>query len=1160
MRKCILQIHLYNFPSLPCSIKYYPKFEFHILAQARKKYEIEESLFTTSGNVIFPNYHTVRILAQNMNARLDLQKHPEQTIRIGQLNAMGLIDEIYHYVLRLYEETENPKFFQRAEKRLKQIFKPEEIYETLHKFGTMFPPPEVYLGSKTLENYLKSRSGNKPNTEIMLEEMILLYFANFNPALILFKELFDDNELDEGTVYSKTIVAIEKFFQTERRFGPQSQYIFDLLRAPILACPHSLSGQLEYIKKNWGLILADKFLNRILSAGDLIKEDMKIIFHGETLTSPIPTYKYHELVDAELIDIERFTSDLDWMPNVVLLAKNIYVWLDQLSKKYERPITKLNEIPDEELDQFARWNVTALWLIGIWERSSASQKIKQWSGNPEAVSSAYSIYDYEIADDLGSEEAFQNLRHRAWQRGIRLAGDMVPNHMGILSKWIVERPDYFIQTNYSPFPNYKFTSENLSYDHNIEIRIEDGYWNRSDAAVVFQRIDKRNRDTRYLYHGNDGTHMPWNDTAQLDFLRADVREAVIQAIFRVARKFSIIRFDAAMTITKRHFQRLWYPQPGSGGDIPSRSDHIITADEFNNFFPNEFWREVVDRINNEIPNTLLLAEAFWLLEGYFVRTLGMHRVYNSAFMHMLMKEENSKYRELIKNTLHYNPEILKRYVNFMSNPDEQTAIAQFGKGDKYFGVALIMATLPGLPMFAHGQIEGYSEKYGMEYKRSYSNEEPDQNLIQRHEQEIFPLLGKRFLFSQVINFELYDFIDKNGNLNENVFAYSNKTDNECALVCYNNKYEETEGWIKTSVGRNVGTTDEPKIIYKTLGEALELDRNEKVYYLFKDYRTGLEYIRSAKNLCERGLHIILKAYEYQVFFDFREVYDSTGDYARLAYHLHGKGVIDIQEELWLVKISPVHFKLYDLINLKTMEIFKNFVCMSEPKSTSSETDINSIRSKYKQFAEQTNSILNSIWDVSSVEDKFIKLLYSFKNLVSNGWYINDKMNPILDFGILNNQLILYSWILTHSVETIEKAEIFNKLRFVKAFNDIFKSFLEDEYKITELIDLISLLQNENFFISYSTDSIQKYFSRTDVQKFIKLNEYNGIKYYNKESYDQLIRWLFLIALIQMYSPNDEETLNVWLKQMYPMFKKILTLSIQIKYQFEDLKTQLSQIK
>ncbi len=105
--------------------------------------------------------------------------------------------------------------------------------------------------------------------------------------------------------------------------------------------------------------------------------------------------------------------------------------------------------------------------------------------------------------------------------------------------------------------------------------------------------------------------------------------------------------------------------------------------------PVEFWREVVDRVAAEVPGTLLLAEAFWMLEGYFVRTLGMHRVYNSAFMHMLRDEDGAGYRRVITDTLEFDPEILKRYVNFMSNPDEATAVEQFGKGDKYFGVATL---------------------------------------------------------------------------------------------------------------------------------------------------------------------------------------------------------------------------------------------------------------------------------------------------------------------------------------------------------------------------------------------------------------------------------------------------------------------------------------
>jgi len=231
--------------------------------------------------------------------------------------------------------------------------------------------------------------------------------------------------------------------------------------------------------------------------------------------------------------------------------------------------------------------------------------------------------------------------------------------------------------------------------------------------VVFRRVDRRTGSVRYVYHGNDGTSTPWNDTAQLNYLNPELREAVIQTILRVARQFPVIRFDAAMTLAKKHYQRLWFPEPGTGGTIPSRAEHAMTREQFDALMPEEFWRQVVDRVALEAPDTLLLAEAFWMMEGYFVRTLGMHRVYNSAFMNMLRDEENAKYRSVIKNTLEFDPEILKRYVNFMNNPDERTAIDQFGKEDKYFGICTLMATLPGLPMFGHGQIEGFAERYGM---------------------------------------------------------------------------------------------------------------------------------------------------------------------------------------------------------------------------------------------------------------------------------------------------------------------------------------------------------------------------------------------------------------------------------------------------------------
>jgi hypothetical protein len=460
--------------------------------------------------------------------------------------------------------------------------------------------------------------------------------------------------------------------------------------------------------------------------------------------------------------------------------------------------------------------------------------------------------------------------------------------MGIDSQWVIDHPDWFLSLPYSPYPSYSFNSENLADDSRVGIYLEDHYYSKTDAAVVFQRRDHFSGDTRYVYHGNDGTSFPWNDTAQLDYSQAQVREAVIQTILHVARNFPVIRFDAAMTLAKKHIQRLWFPEPGAGGAIPSRSEHGMTRAEFDEAIPEEFWREVVDRVAAEVPDTLLLAEAFWLLEGYFVRTLGMHRVYNSAFMHMLRDEDNEKYRMAIKNTLEFDPQILKRYVNFMNNPDEKTAIEQFGNGDKYFGVATVLSTLPGLPMFGHGQVEGLREKYGMEFRKPKWDETPDAGLIAGHEWKLFPVLHRRHLFADVENFLLYDFYRAEGGVDENVFAYSNVHGDERGVVVYHNRFADTSGWIKTSAAyldKNTGDLRQ-----KSLAEGLGLPFDG--YVIFKDYVTHLEYIRSCAELWEKGLYLDLHAYQHHVFMDWRFVDDRKWETVHQA--LNGAGVESMQ--------------------------------------------------------------------------------------------------------------------------------------------------------------------------------------------------------------------------------------------------------------------------
>jgi glycosidase len=1148
--------------------------EFHVSREARDRYQFDESLFALAGNVVFSNFHGARVFAQKINDKRDLVRFPEQTVRAGQINAMGLIDEILHFVAGLYREQKNRTVMRLALDWLHGRYGQEAINDTLRRFVDHFPPLEVYKGQIDAAAYLQGESAGVPHRQIVLEEMLMLWLANSNPAFSPFLELFDDTALEKETAYREAIAGLQEFFANQPTFGPDSQNLMEMLRSPAIAVPHSLSGQLAYILEKWGYLL-DKHLYRLLGGLDFLKEEEKGALGGGPGRALVYQFAGQEL------ELERFSQDKDWMPRLVLLAKNAYVWLDQLSKKYRREIRRLDQVPEEELDMLARWGFSGIWLIGLWERSRASQRIKQLCGNPEAVASAYSLYEYNIAGDLGGEEAFQNLRDRAWQRGLRLASDMVPNHMGIDSRWVVDHPDWFISLDYSPFPSYRFSGPDLSNDGRVGIFLEDHYYSRSDAAVVFKRVDRHTGSEKYIYHGNDGTSMPWNDTAQLNFLKSEVREAVIQTILHVARKFSVIRFDAAMTLARKHYQRLWFPEPGTGGAIPSRADHGLTREQFHALLPEEFWREVVDRIAAEVPDTLLLAEAFWLMEGYFVRTLGMHRVYNSAFMNMLKNEENANYRSVIKNTLEFDPEILKRFVNFMNNPDEETAVAQFGKGDKYFGVCTMMATLPGLPMFGHGQVDGLTEKYGMEYRRAYWDERPDDDLVRRHEREIFPLLRRRHLFAEARRFFLYDVFTPEGHVNEDVFAYSNAAGEEHVLVLYHNKYASARGWVRTSVGYSgkTGRGEERTQMQTTLGSALGLSHAEECFSIFRDHVTGLEYMRSSKELCDKGLYVELAAYKYHVFLDFREVRDNEWhQYAHLCAYLDGRGVPSISDALKEIFLGPLHLPFKELVNApafrQMQEEVVTYPAAPPPKALldNLERKMTQVLLAVKQFGggSGNEAALARTTREELEAALFLPVLDSRFSLPASDDF--RELSAFLKAGLADEPRVwrvIFGWLFVHGLGRIANPE--DAGRQSRSWMDewllgrILASVLRDlgldEAQVWEPGLLIGLLTSQQrWFAVEGTTSVRAYrvvetlLKDFEGQQYLRVNRYQNILWYTGEALEHLLWWLFVVAVIQSGADTQRaaEEVDAEILHRYRVIRRLRAANRRAEHQVEKL--------
>ena len=765
--------------------------ELPLTRAAFENFGLDPSWLSENGALRLGDLQNVRRLAQRLNQSRAIADHPQRGLRAGRMHALGLLHEVDAEILHHYRSTQNPGLLRRALAHLQKTLGEKEVETTLARYAELYPPSLAAWQ----EAAPQPAAGGASGAEDLLERLLLLWLANRNSAAASVRQLFDDHPLAENTPYRRLMQRLETFLRAQ----PPCHDGVDLwsrLREAQDRHPESLREQLEE-RLHLEADLPSTLVDRLWMAIDVLREEEAPPWNRDAPPPPPRLLRFAEAPAPK-------RREAAWMRELVLIAKNVKVWLDQLSKAHGQKLERLDEIPDAELESLAAAGFTGLWLVGVWQRSRASRRIKELAGRKGVLSSAYAIDRYEVAADLGGQAALDRLEKKAWRHGLRLAGDIVPNHTALDSQWVVERPELFLSVPEKPFPSYSFTGEDLSSDPRVGIYLEDHYFDQSDAAVVFQRIDRAKGETRYLYHGNDGTSLPWNDTAQLDYTQPEVRELIVATLVAAAKNFPILRLDAAMTLVKEHFQRLWFPAPGKGGAVPSRAEFGMSLEAFDRRMPEELWRQVIEKLDQAAPDTLLIAEGFWYLEDFFIQQLGMHRVYNSAFFHLLRDQGNAKLRANWKAVLAHDPSLMVRFCNFLTNPDEKSAVESFGKGDRYFALCTLLATLPGLPLFGHGQQEAFVERYAMDLPAPQFSEAPDAEFVKRHQKEIVPLLKNRQLFAGTENFRLYDFLEDppggegEAKVIEDVFAFSNGVGKEKKLVLVHNQNATVKGRLGRS--------------------------------------------------------------------------------------------------------------------------------------------------------------------------------------------------------------------------------------------------------------------------------------------------------------------------------------------------------------------------
>ncbi|NLF44406.1 MAG: hypothetical protein GX587_17080, partial [Bacteroidales bacterium] len=74
-------------------------FEFHVAAALRKRHGFDLSLFATNGKVVFADFRAVRLFVHRFNEN----RNPRDKVFPGEVNATGLLEELFHIIIRQYE-------------------------------------------------------------------------------------------------------------------------------------------------------------------------------------------------------------------------------------------------------------------------------------------------------------------------------------------------------------------------------------------------------------------------------------------------------------------------------------------------------------------------------------------------------------------------------------------------------------------------------------------------------------------------------------------------------------------------------------------------------------------------------------------------------------------------------------------------------------------------------------------------------------------------------------------------------------------------------------------------------------------------------------------------------------------------------------------------
>jgi hypothetical protein len=93
-----------------------------------------------------------------------------------------------------------------------------------------------------------------------------------------------------------------------------------------------------------------------------------------------------------------------------------------------------------------------------------------------------------------------------------------------------------------------------------------------------------------------------------------------------------------------------------------------------------------------------------------------------------------------------------------------------------------------------------------------------------------------------------------------------------------------------------------------------------MYVAFRDAASGQEFLHRQRDVAERGLHLTLDAYKTHVFLEWRDIRDDgTRPWGLLCDSLGGRGVSSLEDALRALELKPVHDAVFALLDSRLMQ-------------------------------------------------------------------------------------------------------------------------------------------------------------------------------------------------------------------------------------------------